>query len=65
MSLKQPISDCHVIDELQRKLAELKNKLLAPPNLTEFSSEIIARTNWKFVEKLLNDCRIKVSDEVT
>jgi len=42
-----------------RKLAELKNKLLAPPNLTEFSSEIIARTNWKFVEKLLNDCRIK------
>lgn len=36
-------------------------KNLRQPKLSDLSPAVIAQTNWKFVEGLLKECRMKVS----
>lgn len=35
-------------------------KNLRQPKLSDLSPAVIAQTNWKFVEGLLKECRVKV-----
>nr|CAB3237349.1 DENN domain-containing protein 5A-like [Phallusia mammillata] len=42
-----------------RKIQQARSKLLRQPSMSEYSPEVIAQTNWKFVEKLLKDVKLK------
>lgn len=39
-------------------------KSLRQPKLSDLSPAVIAQTNWKFVEGLLKECRLKVEPRV-
>lgn len=41
--------------------ARTLGKNLRQPKLSDLSPAVIAQTNWKFVEGLLKECRMKVS----
>ncbi|CAK8683308.1 unnamed protein product [Clavelina lepadiformis] len=42
-----------------KKIQEARSKLLRQPSISEYSPELIAQTNWMFVEKLLKDVKSK------
>lgn len=48
---------------VQKYMQEARSlgKNLRQPKLSDLSPAVIAQTNWKFVEGLLKECRMKVS----
>lgn len=48
--------------DLQKYMQEARTlgKNLRQPKLSDLSPAVIAQTNWKFVEGLLKECRLKV-----
>ncbi|XP_032804974.1 DENN domain-containing protein 5B-like isoform X2 [Petromyzon marinus] len=47
------------LDNDQREEARSLGKSVRQPKLSELSPSVIAQTNWKFVEGLLRECRLK------
>lgn len=52
-----------VVCPVQKYMQEARSlgKNLRQPKLSDLSPAVIAQTNWKFVEGLLKECRMKVS----
>lgn len=46
-------------DPSWQQMQETKTKLMRQTSISEFSPEVIAQTNWKFLEKLLKDVKQK------
>lgn len=53
--------------DLQKYMQEARSlgKNLRQPKLSDLSPAVIAQTNWKFVEGLLKECRMKVKNTST
>ncbi|XP_078663872.1 DENN domain-containing protein 5A-like isoform X10 [Branchiostoma floridae x Branchiostoma belcheri] len=46
-------------DQREKYIQEARGKLLRQPKLSDMSPAVIAQTNWKFVEGLLKECKVK------
>ncbi|CAH1250400.1 DENND5B [Branchiostoma lanceolatum] len=46
-------------DQREKYIQEARSKLLRQPKLSDMSPAVIAQTNWKFVEGLLKECKVK------
>lgn len=64
LSFHDPVlSDPVLSVSLQKYIQEARNlgTTIRQPKLSNLSPSVIAQTNWKFVEGLLKECRMKVS----
>lgn len=54
---------CPVVFDIQKYMQEARSlgKNLRQPKLSDLCPAVIAQTNWKFVEGLLKECRMKVN----
>lgn len=55
------VSEDSVEDLSEISLPQEKPKVIRQPSVSELSMEMIARTNWKFLEKLLKDVKSKTN----
>ncbi|XP_078000435.1 DENN domain-containing protein 5B-like [Glandiceps talaboti] len=63
LQLKQDQREAYLADKHMRKwlkyIQEARGKSIRAPQLLDMSPGVIAQTNWKFVEGLLRECRVK------